>query len=125
MTTGCSGRMLAALVSVACALASPALGQGTPLPKVLVVATGGTIAGEQQQPGTLGSYAIKKSVNEIVALMPNVQRYAQVGGDADPDPLPPVVAVKHLMPTKARTLMMLALTTTRSAADIQKIFDSY
>jgi L-asparaginase len=48
------------------------------LPTVRVVATGGTIAGEQQQPGTLGGYEIKKSVNEIVALIPNVQRYAHV-----------------------------------------------
>jgi len=48
------------------------------LPKVRVVATGGTIAGEQREPGTLGSYEIKKSVNDIVALIPNVQRYAEV-----------------------------------------------
>jgi L-asparaginase type II len=48
------------------------------LPKVRVVATGGTIAGEQRDPGTLGGYEIKKSVNEIVALIPNVQRYAQI-----------------------------------------------
>jgi L-asparaginase len=48
------------------------------LPRVRVVATGGTIAGEQRDPGTLGGYEIKKSVNEIVALIPNVQRYAQV-----------------------------------------------
>jgi L-asparaginase len=48
------------------------------LPTIRVVATGGTIAGEQQQPGTLGGYEIKKSVNEIVALIPNVQRYAHV-----------------------------------------------
>jgi L-asparaginase len=48
------------------------------LPKVRVIATGGTIAGEQREPGTLGGYDIKKSVNEIVALIPNVQRYAQV-----------------------------------------------
>src|SRR5437867_12996160 len=54
-------------------------GQATrTLPTVRVVATGGTIAGEQQQPGTLGGYEIKKSVNEIVSLIPNVQRYAQV-----------------------------------------------
>lgn len=62
-----------------CVLAGPVLAQETAsLPKVLVVATGGTIAGEQREPGTLGSYDIKKSVNEIVALIPNVQRYAQV-----------------------------------------------
>ena len=60
-------------------IASPILAQEQrPLPKVLVLATGGTIAGEQREPGTLGSYEIKKSVSEIVALIPNVQRYAQV-----------------------------------------------
>ena len=59
--------------------ASPALAQHAgALPKVRVVATGGTIAGEQREPGTLGSYDIKKNVNEIVALIPNVQRYADV-----------------------------------------------
>jgi L-asparaginase type II len=73
------GRIVAALVLVAWALASSAPAQDTPdLPKVRIVATGGTIAGEQQQPGTLGGYEIKKSVNEIVSLIPNVQRYAQV-----------------------------------------------
>jgi L-asparaginase type II len=59
--------------SVATAAQTPAA-----LPKVRVVATGGTIAGEQQEPGTLGSYQVKKSVNEIVALIPNIQRYADV-----------------------------------------------
>ena len=38
---------------------------------------------------------------------------------------PPVIAVKHLMPTKARILMMLALTRNTTPAEIQKIFDSY
>ena len=69
------------LLVFGCVLAGPppVLAQETAsLPKVLVVATGGTIAGEQREPGTLGSYDIKKSVNEIVALIPNVQRYAQV-----------------------------------------------
>ena len=31
------------------------------LPKVLVIATGGTIAAEQKEPGTMGGYEIKKS----------------------------------------------------------------
>src|SRR5437867_7592246 len=31
------------------------------LPRVLVIATGGTIAGEQGEPGTLGGYDIKKA----------------------------------------------------------------
>jgi L-asparaginase len=48
------------------------------LPKVLVIATGGTIAGEQAEPGSLGPYSIKKSVNEVVGLVPQVKTYAQV-----------------------------------------------
>jgi L-asparaginase len=48
------------------------------LPHVLVIATGGTIAGEQSEPGTLGGYDIKKSVNELVALVPEVKKYAQI-----------------------------------------------
>jgi L-asparaginase len=48
------------------------------LPRVLVVATGGTIAGEQGQPGTLGGYDIRKSVNEVVGLVPEVRKYAQI-----------------------------------------------
>jgi L-asparaginase len=50
----------------------------TALPKVLVLATGGTIAGEQAEPGSLGPYSIKKTVNEVVALVPEVKNYAQV-----------------------------------------------
>src|SRR6266850_5512480 len=70
---------IVALSIVVSGIAGPALAQDTrALPKVRVVATGGTIAGEQRDPGTLGGYEIKKSVNEIVALIPNVQRYAQV-----------------------------------------------
>lgn len=34
-------------------------------------------------------------------------------------------AVKHLVPTKARILMMLALTKTQKPSDVQKLFDSY
>ena len=51
------------------------------LPKVRVVATGGTIAGEQREPGTLGGYEVKKSVNEIVSLIPHVERYARIFTD--------------------------------------------
>ena len=50
-----------------------------PLPRVRVIATGGTIAGEQDQPGTLGGYrAGAKSVNDIVASVPELARFAQV-----------------------------------------------
>jgi L-asparaginase len=38
---------------------------------------------------------------------------------------PNLVAAKHLLPTKARILMMLALTRTREFMAIQKIFDEY
>jgi len=48
------------------------------LPHVLVLATGGTIAGEQREPGTLGGYDIKKSVAEIVAQVPELKKYAQI-----------------------------------------------
>lgn len=85
-----------ALAVAVLGMACPALAQGTQtMPTVRVVATGGTIAGEQQDPGTLGGYEIKKSVNEI------------------------------LMPTKARILMMLAPTKTQTPSGIQKIFDTY
>jgi L-asparaginase type II len=48
------------------------------LPHILVIATGGTIAGEQGEPGTLGGYEIRKPVSEILAQVPEVKRYAQV-----------------------------------------------
>ncbi len=48
------------------------------LPKVLVIATGGTIAGEQGEPGTLGGYEIRKPIAEIVSQVPELKRYAQV-----------------------------------------------
>src|SRR5215467_1523989 len=61
-----------------CAIAEPVLGQSRPLPTVRVVATGGTIAGEQLEPGTFGRYDPKKTVNEIVAAVPHVANYAHV-----------------------------------------------
>src|SRR5215471_4675320 len=48
------------------------------LPHVLVIATGGTIAGEQGEPGTLGGYEIRKPIAEIVAQVPELKRFAQV-----------------------------------------------
>src|SRR5207247_2416271 len=69
----------AAITVVVFSIAWPALAQDrAALPKVRVVATGGTIAAEQREPGTLGGYEVKKGVNEIVALIPHVERYAQV-----------------------------------------------
>jgi L-asparaginase len=48
------------------------------LPRVLVIATGGTIAGEQGEPGTLGGYDIRKPINEIVAEVPEIRKYAHI-----------------------------------------------
>ena len=47
------------------------------LPRVLIIATGGTIAGEGE-PGTLGAYEIRKPIAEIVAQVPELKKYAQV-----------------------------------------------
>jgi L-asparaginase type II len=65
------------VIIFACA-SSAAAQSSRPLPKVRVIGTGGTIAGEQQQPGTLGAYQVKKSVNEVVSLIPHVQEHAAV-----------------------------------------------
>ena len=49
------------------------------LPTVRVIATGGTIAGVQDAPGTLGAYrAGTRSVSEIVQSVPELARFAQV-----------------------------------------------
>jgi L-asparaginase len=51
----------------------------TALPRVLVIATGGTIAGVQQAPGTLGGYrAGTLTAEQIVASVPELARYARV-----------------------------------------------
>jgi L-asparaginase len=50
-----------------------------PKPKVLLVATGGTIAGVQNAPGTLGNYrAGTLTAEQIVASVPELARHAQV-----------------------------------------------
>lgn len=65
-------------------VASPAAAQPQPvpapeLPVVRVIATGGTIAGVQDAPGTLGGYrAGTRSVGEIVQSVPELTRFAQI-----------------------------------------------
>lgn len=74
-----SRRVLVRGVVLASALsAAPLDGQEPSLPRVLVVGTGGTISGEQAQPGTLGGYEMKRGANEIVASIPVVAQYAEV-----------------------------------------------
>jgi L-asparaginase type II len=76
-------RRHAILLLIALGVGSSALAQPvpvpSPLPRVRVIATGGTIAGEQDQPGTLGGYrAGARSVNDIVGSVPELARFAQV-----------------------------------------------
>ena len=49
------------------------------LPKVLIIATGGTIAGVQDAPGTLGRYrAGSLTAEQVVASVPELARHARV-----------------------------------------------
>ncbi|QJR36718.1 asparaginase [Gemmatimonas groenlandica] len=51
----------------------------TRLPKVLLIATGGTIAGVQDAPGSLGSYrAGTLTAEQIIASVPELSRFAQI-----------------------------------------------
>jgi L-asparaginase len=60
----------------------PALARAqAPRPKVHIVGTGGTIAGEQFEPGTLGRYDPKKGVDEILAAVPLAGRYADLSSE--------------------------------------------
>jgi L-asparaginase len=70
------------LVSLLVAVPAAAQPQPVPapdLPRVRVIATGGTIAGVQDAPGTLGGYrAGTRSVSEIVQSVPELTRFAQI-----------------------------------------------
>ncbi len=76
--------MMRWLVLLCLALAVPAAAQPVPvpapaLPKVRVIATGGTIAGVQDAPGTLGAYrAGTRSVSEIVQSVPELEKFAEI-----------------------------------------------
>lgn len=82
------------------------------LPVVLVVATGGTIAGVQPEPGSFGPYeAGTLTAEQILASVPQLNTIARVA--------------QHLTPQKARILLMLALARTRDRAEVQRVFNSY
>src|SRR5207244_5082239 len=71
--------LLLGFIIITSSPATPATAQTPPeLPRVLIIATGGTIAGEQGEPGTLGGYDIRKPIGEIIAEVPEIKRYAQV-----------------------------------------------
>ena len=71
--------MRLAILGVLLAIARPAFvsAQGE-LPRVLILATGGTIAGEQRQPGTQEGYEIRREIREILASVPQAARYARL-----------------------------------------------
>jgi L-asparaginase len=71
-------RFFVTLLLVVVSVDTPWAGTQQPLPTVMVIATGGTIAGEQQEPGTLGRYDVKRGVRELVAAVPAISRYAQI-----------------------------------------------
>ena len=96
-----------------------AQGVADPDAKAVIVATTGFAPEEEKY-----YQALRKKGVIVATTFPSGTQV----GDAPSGPestLPPVIAVKHLMPTKARILMMLALTRTQDPSDIQKIFDSY
>lgn len=69
------------VVAVGLLAAAPlrAQDQSAPRPRVLLVATGGTIAGVQNAPGTLGAYrAGTLTAEQIVASVPELARFAEV-----------------------------------------------
>ena len=55
----------------------PAFAQAE-LPRVFVLATGGTIAGEQKDPGTQEGYEIRRPIAEVVASVPEAKKYARI-----------------------------------------------
>lgn len=68
-----------ALLGVSTPVAAQAPVDTASLPRVLVIATGGTIAGVQQQPGTLGGYrAGTLTAEQIIASVPELSRHARV-----------------------------------------------
>jgi L-asparaginase type II len=79
-----------------------------PLPRVLVIATGGTIAGEQAEPGGLGPYSIKKSVNEVVAQVPQVKSYADVETEQFSNVPSPNITPDHWLRLARRINVVLA-----------------
>ena len=75
-------RLVALLLASAVALQAQSSDDTQPnrrLPTVLVIATGGTIAGVQDAPGSLGSYrAGTLTAEQIIASVPELSKHAQI-----------------------------------------------
>lgn len=77
LAKSCRNLVLLTFLSVPSSLVAQS--DSAPLPRVLVIATGGTIAGVQTAPGTLGGYrAGTLTAEQVVASVPELARYAQV-----------------------------------------------
>jgi L-asparaginase len=105
----------------------PLLGEGT---QGLVVSTTGFSPSERE-----AFNEVRRKGVVMVQVFPSGEHVAtasQGGGGqratgqgTNVNPLPPTVAVQHLLPQKARILLMLALTRTKDPREIQRIFDEY
>ena len=95
-------------------VALPAAAQPQPvaqpaLPTVRVIATGGTIAGVQDAPGTLGSYrAGTKSVSEIVQSVPELARFAEIETEQFLNVASPEITPAHWVSLARRINELLA-----------------
>lgn len=70
---------LSALLTVATAAHAQTPADSIKRPKVLVIATGGTIAGVQQAPGTLGAYrAGTLTAEQVLASVPELSQHARM-----------------------------------------------
>ena len=71
--------MLSTVAARGSTRALAAQADSTPRPRVLVIATGGTIAGVQKAPGTLGEYrAGSLTAEQILASVPQISQFARV-----------------------------------------------
>jgi L-asparaginase len=70
--------MKAWLVTLFVLAALPLSAAASDLPHVLVIATGGTIAGEQRDPGTQEGYEIRRPVADLVSAVPEAKKYARI-----------------------------------------------
>ena len=101
-----------AFAGAAALIAASAIAQAQSLPNVVILATGGTIAGAGASAANSATYsAAKVPVDKLIAEQPD-DKYDWV--------------VAHdLRPQKARILAMVALTKTNDTKELQCIFWEY
>lgn len=78
-------------------------------PKVLVIATGGTIAGVQQEPGGIGGYrAGALTAEQVIASVPPLSRYAQVEAEQFSNVASPLITPEQWVALARRINTVLA-----------------